>query len=133
GARDFVFASAAGTPLAPRNVSRRGLELAARGLEGDGKPKLTMHALRNTFASHLIVDLGLDVVQVSRQLGHAKPSITSDTYARLFDQARHSEDIRRRMEESAFGTVLERAGGDRWRNPSSDAGGEVVALQQVRD
>ena len=92
-----------------------------------------MHALRNTFASHLIMDLRLDVVQVSRMLGHAKPSITSDTYARLFDQARHSEDIRRLMEESAFGTVLERAGGERWRNPSSTRAAKWSLLQEVRD
>src|SRR5207248_2831412 len=45
-------------------------------------------------------------VQVSRQLGHARPSITSDVYARLFDQARHADDIRQRMAESAFGRVL---------------------------
>jgi len=36
------------------------------------------HDLRHTFASHLIVDLGLDVVQVSRILGHASPSTTLD-------------------------------------------------------
>ena len=88
-------------------VSRQGLERAVEraGLNGEGK--LTMHALRDTFASHLILDLGLDVVQVSRQLGHARPSITSDTYARLFDQARHSDDIRERMAASEFGKVLE--------------------------
>ncbi len=65
-----------------------------------------MHTFRDTFASHLILDLKLDVVQVSRQLGHARPSITSDTYAREFDQARHADDTRERMAESAFGRVL---------------------------
>jgi integrase len=76
-------------------------------LHGDGETKLTLHALRNTFASHLILDLKLDVVQVSKQLGHARPSITSDIYARLFDQARHSDDIRERMAASDFGRVLD--------------------------
>jgi integrase len=51
--------------------------------------------------------LKLDVVQVSKQLGHARPSITSDTYARLFDQARHADDIRERMAASEFGRIIE--------------------------
>jgi len=106
---DFVFTSSSGGPLYWRNATKRGLEAAAErgGIEADGKPKVTMHALRNTLASHLILDLKLDVVQVSRQLGHARPSIASDTYARLFDQARHSDDIRERMAASEFGRVLE--------------------------
>jgi integrase len=40
-----------------------------------------MHTLRGTFASHLILDLKVDAVQVSKQMGHAKVSITLDTYA----------------------------------------------------
>lgn len=39
------------------------------------------------FASHLIVDLGLDVAQVSRILGHASPTITLSVYTHLFDNA----------------------------------------------
>jgi integrase len=101
-----VFASSSGRPLYWRNVSRQELERAVDRACLNGDAKLTMHALRDTFASHLILDLGLDVVQVSRQLGHARPSITSDTYAREFDQARHADDIRERMAESAFGRVL---------------------------
>jgi integrase len=68
---------------------------------------MSMHHLRHTFASHLILDLKLDVVTVSRQLGHARPSITSDVYAHLFDESRHAEDIRARMAESDFGRLLE--------------------------
>jgi integrase len=112
---DPVFASSSGRPLYWRNVSRQGLERAVERARLNGEGKLTMHALRDTFASHLILDLGLDVVQVSRQLGHARPSITSDTYARLFDQARHSDDIRERMATSEFGGVLERQVSERER------------------
>jgi Phage integrase family len=50
------------------------------------------HDLRHTFASHLIVDLGLDVVQVSRLMGHASPSTTLNVYAHMFDEARHAAD-----------------------------------------
>jgi len=68
-------------PLAYRNVERRGLGRAAdrAGLNANTQPRLRVHDLRHTFASHLIVDLRLDVAQVSRILGHARPSITLDT------------------------------------------------------
>jgi integrase len=42
------------------------------------------HALRHTHASALIAK-GLDVVQISRQLGHGSPAITLRIYAHLFN------------------------------------------------
>jgi integrase len=44
---------------------------------------VTFHALRHTHASHLI-DAGIDVVMISRRLGHASPTITLKIYAHLF-------------------------------------------------
>jgi len=107
---DYVFASAAGTGLGYRNVERRGLRRAAEaaGIEQEGLAPLRLHDLRHTFASHLIVDLRLDVAQVSRILGHARPSITLDTYTHLFDHASHAADIRERMATSAFARQLVR-------------------------
>jgi integrase len=95
-------------PLSYRSVERRGLRRAAEnaGLNVDGEPPLRVHDLRHTFASHLIVDLKLDVAHVSRILGHARPSITLDTYTHLFDQAAHAADIRERMAASRFGILL---------------------------
>jgi integrase len=91
-----------------RNVAERGLGEAIKraGLDDPARPKITMHSLRDTFASHLILDLGLDVVQVSRQLGHSKPSITANTYARLFDHARHADAIRVAIGASSFGDAV---------------------------
>ena len=88
---DWVLATAGGTPHGHRNVAQRVLQRAARsaGLDQDGWPPLRFHDLRHTFASHLI-DLGLDVAQVSRILGHARITITLDTYTHLFDDARHA-------------------------------------------
>jgi integrase len=108
GEGDFVFSSGLGTPLGYRNVERRGLGRASKkaGLEREGRPALRVHDLRHTFASHLIVDLGLDVAQVSRILGHARPSITLDTYTHLFEHAAHAADIRERMAKSEFGSLL---------------------------
>lgn len=106
--RDYVFSTTLGTPLGYRNVERRGLTRAAKkaGLEQEGLLPLRLHDLRHTFASHLIVDLRLDVAQVSRILGHARPSITLDTYTHLFDHASHAADIRERMAISEFGRQL---------------------------
>jgi len=105
---DYVFCTALGTPLGYRNVERRGLRRAAEqaGLNGECQPPLRVHDLRHTFASHLIVDLRLDIAQVSRILGHARPSITLDTYTHLFDRAAHAADIRVRMARSEFGALL---------------------------
>jgi integrase len=44
---------------------------------------VTFHALRHTHASHLI-DAGIDVVKISRRLGHASVDITLRVYAHLF-------------------------------------------------
>lgn len=105
--RDWVFSTRNGTPLSQRNVQRSALARAARvaGLNRDGV-RICFHDLRHTFASHLIVDLGLDVVQVSRILGHASVATTLNVYAHLFDEARHSADIRMRMARSAFAGLL---------------------------
>lgn len=46
-------------------------------------PQVTFHALRHTHASQLIA-AGLDVVSVSRRLGHSSPTITLTVYAHLF-------------------------------------------------
>jgi integrase len=104
---DWVFSTRHGTPLSQRNVQRSALTRAAHvaWLDRDGSP-LRFHDLRHTFASHLIIDLHLDVVQVSRILGHASVSTTLDVYAHLFDEARHAADIRARMAGSAFAGLL---------------------------
>jgi hypothetical protein len=52
------------------------------GLSSESK-RLSLHSLRHGFASLLIAN-GLDVVFVSRQLGHANPTVTLSTYAHLF-------------------------------------------------
>ncbi len=106
---DWVFATSRGTPYGPRNVARRVLRKAAddAGLNDGEGPALRFHDLRHTFASHLIVDLGLDVAQVSRILGHARITITPDAYTHLFDDARHAQEIRQRMAASQFAGLLD--------------------------
>ena len=99
GPGELVFCSTEGTPLDQRNVARRGLEKAvdAAGLDGNGKPSLTMHSLRHVFVS-LLIEQGHDVVYISRQVGHAKPSITTDVYGHLFDKRSRDEATRAALE-----------------------------------
>lgn len=78
---DFVFPAVDGSPPAPRRFTKAWAAAAA----GAGHPEVTFHALRHTHASQLI-SAGLDVVTVSRRLGHAKPTITLGIYAHLFEK-----------------------------------------------
>jgi integrase len=104
--QDYVFTTSEGTPLYHRNVTLGGLKKAAddAGLNRDGVPSLSCHDLRHTYGSHLVLS-GLDVVRVSRQLGHARPSITLDVYSHEFEQAQHAGDVEAKL-TAAFGGIL---------------------------
>ncbi|MCZ6861986.1 MAG: site-specific integrase [Alphaproteobacteria bacterium] len=54
-----------------------------RAVQSRGLPRITFHSLRHSHASALIA-AGLDVVTVSRRLGHASPALTLSTYSHLF-------------------------------------------------
>jgi integrase len=88
---DPVFATLGGRPMNYRNVTRRGFAAAVEKakLDRPGEPRLRFHDLRHTFASLLIAE-GLNIVYVSRQLGHATPSFTLNVYSHLFDRAEHT-------------------------------------------
>ncbi|MCG7631131.1 site-specific integrase [Gordonia McavH-238-E] len=75
----FVFAQRDGGPLRLRNWSARVFRPAAK-LAGVG---ITVHGLRHSAASAAIRQ-GMTPVQVSRILGHSKPSITLDVYSHEF-------------------------------------------------
>ena len=64
--------------------------------------RLSLHSLRHTFASLLIAN-GLNVVFVSRQLGHSNATVTLSTYAQLFQQADHAATARDALETSYAG------------------------------
>jgi integrase len=105
---NWVFTTANGTPHGHRNVTRRGLQGAARlaGIDNGEGPAVRYHDLRHCFASHLILDLGLDVAHTSRFPGHADPTITLNVYTHMFEQARHMREIRARMAASPFAQLL---------------------------
>ena len=55
--------------------------MTALNIEG-----LTMHCLRHTHASQLIAS-GMDVLTISRRLGHGSPAITLTVYGHLMKGA----------------------------------------------
>jgi integrase len=83
GADDQVFPSwdrdGNPSPLPPDRIS----STWAKTVAALKLPRVTFHALRHTHASQLIA-AGLDVVSVSRRLGHSGPGITLSVYAHLF-------------------------------------------------
>ena len=62
-----------------------GPAIAGRGevAERIGMPEITFHSLRHSHASQLISS-GVDIMTISRRLGHAKPSVTLAIYAHMF-------------------------------------------------
>jgi integrase len=79
-----------GGPIRTTTASQRW----ARCAEGLGMPDVTFHALRHTHASQLI-DAGVDIVTISKRLGHSKPDITLRVYSHLFrnDDSKAAEAI----------------------------------------
>jgi integrase len=76
---DLVFPLPDGSPYPPDKLSRDWLRIVtARKL-----PRIMFHALRHSHASALIA-AGLDVVTISRRLGHGSPAITLGVYAHAF-------------------------------------------------
>jgi integrase len=79
GAEDLVFALPDGSPWPPDKLSRDWANVVrTRRL-----PRVMFHALRHSHASALIA-AGVDIVTVSRRLGHGSPAITLSVYAHQF-------------------------------------------------
>ena len=79
GPDDLLFAAPDGTPPSPDNLSRDWRRL----LRALGLPPIGFHALRHTHAS-LLIHAGLDVMAISRRLGHANAAFTLRAYGHLF-------------------------------------------------
>ena len=75
--------------------------------------EVTFHGLRHTHASQLI-DAGVDIVTISKRLGHAKPDITLRIYAHLFrkDDSKAAAAINAALARpEAIGVAI------RWQSP----------------
>jgi len=73
-----VLATFDGGPQSPTAVTKRW----TYAMEALGMPGVTLHSLRHTHASMLIAS-GVDILTISRRLGHSSPTITLNTYGHL--------------------------------------------------
>jgi integrase len=78
----LLFAAPDGGPLSPNAVSAAWAHFA----DNIGQPAVTFHALRHTHASQLIA-ANVDIVTISKRLGHAKPDTTLRVYAHMFHRS----------------------------------------------
>ena len=76
GKPELVFTTLEGKPIAPDVLSKAWSRQTAKA----GMPQVHFHALRHTHASMLLAE-GIDIVQVSKRLGHASPTVTLSTYS----------------------------------------------------
>jgi len=93
----LVFPKWDGTPRVPTTTSTEW----TRTLAQLKLPKVSLHVLRHTHASQLIAE-GIDVLTISRRLGHGSPTITLGVYGHLFNTNDRAADVI----ERAFGKVL---------------------------
>lgn len=79
---DFVFVQETGEPMHPDSPTNWLAKFSKR----HDLPHVNPHAFRHTYAS-ILISKGIDIVTVSKTLGHEKPSTTTDMYAELMQQA----------------------------------------------
>jgi integrase len=75
----LVFATFDGKARSPNALTKQW----SVAMKAAGFPNVTLHWLRHTHASHLIAS-GMDVLTISRRLGHGSPTITLGVYGHLF-------------------------------------------------
>lgn len=91
--RDLVICTETGGPHNPANI----YDHLSAMLEKASLPRVRVHDLRHTYASHLIAD-GVPLPVVAKQLGHASPAITMQVYAHMVPgQQREAADAIERL------------------------------------
>ena len=93
---DLVFTMWDGKPRKPNALTndwRRASKIIGR--------RISLHALRHTHASSLIA-AGVDILTISRRLGHANPKITLSVYGHLYG---NTDDLAADAVEKMFARI----------------------------
>jgi integrase len=98
-----VFANLDGQCLSPNAITKAWpVALAAVDM-----PPVTFHSLRHTHASMLIAS-GVDILTISRRLGHSSPTITLGVYGHL---VHGTDDRAAAVMDMALGSKMVASGG----------------------
>jgi integrase len=104
--KGLIFQTTAGGPIDPHNFYDRQFKASVH-IENEEERKqkmdlnwMNLHTLRHTFGS-VKLEHSENLIYVSKQLGHAKPSITADVYAHLLKERR--PEAAQRTDEFLFG------------------------------
>ncbi len=79
---DRIFTNEVGRPMFPTSIT----QWMGKFIKRTGLPSSCVHSLRHTYASLLIAE-GTPLVVVSKNLGHAQTSTTSDIYSHVIASA----------------------------------------------
>lgn len=82
---DYLIQNGFGKPIGPQAIAAR----LTRFEEKHNLPKVTLHGLRHTCAS-LLHFKGVDMAQISAELGHSNLSTTQNIYTHIFNSASES-------------------------------------------
>ena len=78
----YVFTRDNGQPITPDSINA----FLRRFADRNGFPHINPHAFRHSMAS-ILISQGQDVLTVSKRLGHAKVSTTTDIYSHVIKEA----------------------------------------------
>lgn len=78
----FLFTKADGNPMIPDSITAWLNKFSER----HDLPHMNPHAFRHTMAS-ILIQSGQDIVSVSKRLGHAQTSTTTDLYSHIIQEA----------------------------------------------
>ena len=79
----YIYSTASGTPVLQSNYRRRVFNPLKKRL---GLNTMMTHDLRKFFGSYLLTQEGVDVMTVSKWMGHANPAITMRIYAKVIPE-----------------------------------------------
>jgi integrase len=93
-----VLATFDGKPQSPGAITKAW----SRAMDAIGMPDAGLHSLRHTHVSMLLAS-GMDILTISRRIGHASVKVTLDTYGHLI----HGTDDRAaEIMDAAFGSKM---------------------------